>query len=163
VVERTVVGGAERGDAQVGRHDLAEDPPALALRLGDAGMLADQQAVEEACAERHLAAHLVDVELAAEPPHGVLERLRPAVGAERASMGRTGSKRWMPPPASPAPPARSACAPTTSRSPSTMSASRTVAASMPAAAATASVSTPSSAPWRSSPTSQRARKERSGA
>src|SRR5439155_26473049 len=57
--------------------------PALALRLGDAGMLADQQAVEEAGAERHLAAHLVDVELAAEPPHGVLERLRPAVGAER--------------------------------------------------------------------------------
>src|SRR5207247_815406 len=43
----------------------------------------DQQAVEEAGTERHLAAHLVDVELAAEPPHGVLEGLRPAVGAER--------------------------------------------------------------------------------
>src|SRR5207244_602039 len=60
-----------------------EDPPALPLRPGGAGMPADQQAVEEAGAERPLAAHLVDGELAAEPPHGVLEGLRSAAGAER--------------------------------------------------------------------------------
>src|SRR3989475_5334759 len=77
------VGRAERGDAQIGRHDLAEDPPALALRPGGAGMPAGQQAVEEAGAERHLPARLVDAELAAEPPHGVLEGLRSAAGAER--------------------------------------------------------------------------------
>ena len=82
-VEGARVGGRERGHAQVGWHDLAHDPPALALRQGHAGMPTDQQAVEEAGAERHLAAELVDLELAAEPPHGVLEGLWPAIGAER--------------------------------------------------------------------------------
>ena len=60
--------------------------------------------------------------------------------------------------ASPAAPSPSAASATTPRSPASITARRTSAAGNPAALATASTITPSSAPWRSSPTSSRTRK-----
>ena len=78
--------------------------------------------------------------------------------AESASMGRTGRKRRIAKRDSPASPSSNAAFATLGRSPAAITARRTRSAGTPAACATASITSPSSAPWRSSPTTRLTRK-----
>ena len=64
-------------------NELAQDIVALARAAIDQRLAVAQQAIEEEHRKRQLAAQRLDVELAAEAPHGDLERVRPAVGAQR--------------------------------------------------------------------------------
>ncbi len=83
-----------------------------------------------------------------------LARASSIVGALAASIGRTGRPTSRPNPASAALPPDSAAAATAPSAPRSIMARRTSATGTEAARATASVITPSSAPWRSSPESR---------
>jgi len=77
------------------------------------------------------------------------------VAAVAASIGCTGCSGVRPMASSPASPSVSATVAAFPRSPENIAARRTASIGTPAAFATASVITPSSAPWRNSPTSSR--------
>jgi hypothetical protein len=79
-------------------------------------------------------------------------------GALDASIGLSGCPTSSPNFESASPPPSSAASATAGSDPRSITARRTCAAGTPAARATASVITPSSAPWRSSPESRRIRK-----
>ncbi len=81
-----------------------------------------------------------------------------ASSAGCASIGWSGRNSCTAKRARPAAPSARAALATTPRSPASITARRTSPAGNPAALATASSITPSSAPWRSSPTSRRRRK-----
>ena len=85
------------------------------------------------------------------------------LGALAASIGRTGRPTSRPNAASAALPPLSAAAATTPSEPRSIMARRTSATGTSAARATASVITPSSAPWRSSPESRPTRNRCSSA
>ena len=72
-----------RGMRRVFRHASRERGEALAGGPIDERYAVERQDVEEERLQRQALPHRGDVELAAEPPHGDLERLRPAVGAQR--------------------------------------------------------------------------------
>src|SRR5688500_14516672 len=67
---------------QARREDLAQDIVPLAGAAIDQRLSAQPEAIEEEHRKRQLAAHGVDVELAAEAPHRDLERVRPAVSTQ---------------------------------------------------------------------------------
>src|SRR3954468_101752 len=85
------------------------------------------------------------------------------LGAESASIGCTGRKSWREYRASAGSPSVSTASATAPRSPASITARRTFAAGSPAAFATASVSTPSRAPWRTSPMASAVRNDCSSA
>ncbi len=87
----------------------------------------------------------------------------PRVAALEASIGRTGRPTSRPNSASAALPPLSAAAATAPSEPRSIAARRTSATGTAAARATASVMTPSSAPWRSSPESRPTRNRCSSA
>src|ERR687898_787515 len=105
------------------------------------------------------------------PPPAASLPLLPATSAKAsatsvavwANIGWTGRSSVSPTAASPASPSVSAISATAGRSPPSIAARRIVSRGTPAALATASVTSPSNAPWRSSPTSRRRSRSCSGA
>ena len=93
----------------------------------------------------------------------ILARASSMLGALAASIGRTGRPTSRPNAASASLPPLSAAAATTPSEPRSIMARRTSATGTSAARATASVMTPSSAPWRSSPESRPTRNRCSSA
>ena len=85
-------------------------------------------------------------------------RASATLSAGDASIGSTGRNSWIVYLDSADTPSRRAAQATSPRSPHSIAAWRTAAGDAPAALATASASTPSCAPWRSSPDSRRTRK-----
>ena len=149
-----VVGDEPGNEQRVGKY-RAHRLQALGAALVDEVVPVEMQAVEEEGHDGNLVTEPLDVEPAAEPAHGDLEGVR---GSVRTEGDRLTVEHHLPGRSRPAAPSVRAASITAPRSPRSIRARRTVAAGTPVALATASVMTPSRAPCRNSPASNRRRK-----